>query len=169
MGDFRILHDKIEQKKAKASSSNHRKNCSDIFMMNWFDVNMSMFFLSNLKILIGNENIFHPLTLNIRWNDECTLIFWCLWLMGPSFNVLLVWIVFYLWLKVLQSQGWCFLPLFNSYVENPGSTLATWWCLSCTLKCICISKSMNTSTGSKLYGIGDLTIDLLVGRTIFQK
>ena len=169
MGDFRILHDKIEQKKAKASSSNHRKNCSDIFMMNWFDVNMSMFFLSNLKILIGNENIFHPLTLNIRWNDECTLIFWCLWLMGPSFNALLVWIVFYLWLKVLQSQGWCFLPLFNSYVENPGSTLATWWCLSCTLKCICISKSMNTSTGSKLYGIGDLTIDLLVGRTIFQK
>ena len=28
---------------------------------------------------------------------------------------------------------------------------------------------MNTSTGSKLYGIGDLNIELLVGRTIFQK
>ena len=28
---------------------------------------------------------------------------------------------------------------------------------------------MNTSIGSKLYGIGDLTIELLVGRTIFQK
>lgn len=28
---------------------------------------------------------------------------------------------------------------------------------------------MNTSTGSKLYGIGDLTIELLVGRKIFQK
>ena len=164
-----MLRDKTEQKKAKASSSNHRKNCSDTFMMNWFDVTMSMFFLSNLKMLIGNENIFHPLTLNIHWNAECTWIFWCLWLMGPSLDLLSVWIVFYLWLKAPHSQGLCFLPLFNSDVENPGSTLAIWWCLSCTLKCICISKSMNTSIGSKLYGIGDLTIELLVGRTIFQK